>query len=227
MIFHCGMFKMKDTIESFRIEIRTEIQHELVEIKGSSASAGLALGSGTFARPVLLGQHCSEAWSPRKIHVIWWVKDWSMIETTGLTPDQVASRGNVQNTLHATLNDERRSAVAAKHVLDAEVDEDWTDTPGVLRQICSDFLDVLFNALLKDWLGPKARRFQRGSPFGSWQQASASCKQRKYVECYANWTEIDAPSVCMPKSSTHFTATRDNFLGCWEFLFLWFCNCWW
>ena len=57
----------------------------------------------------------------------------------------------IQITMCAKLGEERRSEIAAKFVLDFEghVKEGWTIVPGDLSQMCTEFHDTLFNALLK------------------------------------------------------------------------------
>ena len=57
----------------------------------------------------------------------------------------------IQITMCAKLGEERRSEIAAKFVLEDEghVNDGWTIVPGVLSQMCTEFHDTLFNALLK------------------------------------------------------------------------------
>ena len=58
----------------------------------------------------------------------------------------------MQITMYANVGDARRSEVAAKFVLEGEghANEGSTLAAGVLHQMCTDFDDTLFSALVKD-----------------------------------------------------------------------------
>ena len=61
-------------------------------------------------------------------------------------------KGTWEDNMCAKLGDERQSEVAVNFFFGREgrANECWTVTPGVIRDICTDFHAPLFNAVVKD-----------------------------------------------------------------------------
>ena len=66
----------------------------------SEASAGMGLGSGTFARPPPLTSRWNELFIPRKMEFKGWVTDSSKASLQGVTDDEVAKLlGDLERTV--------------------------------------------------------------------------------------------------------------------------------